>query len=325
MENVNWYGKPYYSLSAFLKNEYGGRCQKVAIDAGFTCPNRDGTLGNRGCLFCSEGGSGDFAAGLTVLDELEKKLSVDSSLGNKQEFAVESCRGNKQEPIGYIAYFQAFTNTYGPVEHLREVYENALRRDFVLGISIGTRPDCLDEPVIALLQELKKAYPDKFIWVELGLQTIHEKTATYIRRGYPLSVFDQAAERLKEAEIPYIVHIIIGLPGETEEMLYETIEYVDRKKPFGIKLQLLHVMEHTDLAEEYRAGKFDVLSMEEYIHLVIGCVRRLSPEVVLHRVTGDGDKNILIAPDWSGHKMTVLNALHHAFKVQDAMQGDLIP
>ena len=288
-----WQSKRYYSLEAFLKNQYGHRIKKIAIDAGFTCPNRDGTIDTRGCIFCSAGGSGDFAV---------PPASVTAS-----------------EP--YIAYFQAYTCTYAPVPVLEQLYRKTLEEPLVVGISIGTRPDCLPEEVLTLLATLKQDYPDKFIWIELGLQTIHETTAAYIRRGYPLSRFTQAVKDLAAIHIPVIVHVILGLPGETENMMLETIEYLNTLPIFGIKLQLLHVLQHTDLATDYADGHFQVLTMEGYLNILIRCIEHLAPHIVLHRVTGDGPKDLLIAPRWSTDKKRVLNTLHHYMKLQNTYQG----
>ncbi len=325
MDFTNWLGKPYNSLNAYLKNTYGEKLYKIAVDAGLTCPNRDGKLGTRGCIFCSKGGSGDFAVkGKSVTEQIKAGVEkFDKKIGNK-----------------FIIYFQAFTNTYGDIEYLRRIWTEALSHKDVAGISIATRPDCLSDEVIGLLRELKiefcsssvKNIPvsetdsidvaeGKFIWIELGLQTIHEKTAEYIRRGYPLAVYDDAVKKLDDIGIPYITHIILGLPFETKDMMLETIRYVNSKKPFGIKLQLLHVLEDTDLADEYRCGMFEVLDLESYISLVIECLENINPEVVIHRVTGDGPKKILIAPTWSGDKKKVLNTLHKRMKELGAYQG----
>lgn len=288
-----WHGKRYYSLDAWLKNRYGRKIMKIALDGGFTCPNRDGTLDNRGCTFCSPEGSGDFAC------------SPDAILS--------------EEP--YVAYFQAFTSTYGPVERLRNLYETALSAPLSVGISIATRPDCLGPSVLALLLELVRKYPEKLIWIELGLQTIHAKTADRIRRGYPLSCFDETVFSLKEIGVPVIVHTILGLPGETQDMIYETMDYLNKTGIFGIKLQLLHVLSGTDMGREYEAGLFNALTEDEYLKLLIGCICRLSPDIVIHRVTGDGPKAILLAPLWSLNKKKVLNELHHRLKKEDLYQG----
>jgi radical SAM protein (TIGR01212 family) len=306
MTDKNWYGKPYYSLDAYFKNTYGHKCYKLAVDAGFTCPNRDGKLDDRGCIFCSAGGSGDFAVKYNpgFVDEAIKRL-------------------NKETGESFVVYFQAYTNTYAPIEYLRKIYCEALDDERVCGISIATRPDCLDAGVLALLDELNTdcKLSGKFIWVELGLQTIHEKTAIYIRRHYDLSVYDRAVENLSRISIPYITHIILGLPGETKEMMLETVRYATLKNPFGIKLQLLHVLEKTDLCRDYKAGIFEVMTQDEYIDLVIDCLKIIPPDVVIHRLTGDGPKDILVAPLWSGYKKQVLNELHHRLKLEGVLQG----
>ncbi len=306
---TNWHGKPYYSLDAWCKNTYGEKCYKIALNAGFTCPNRDGTLGNGGCIFCSAGGSGDFAMSLAHSD-------ISTQLQNGLKIFHDKNTGNR-----FIAYFQAYTNTYGPIEKLRMLYEEALAEPAVCGISIATRPDCVGEDVCTLLSELKEKYPDKFIWVELGLQTIHEDTALFIRRGYELPCFEKAFERLKNADIPVIVHVILGLPGETNQDIYKTIDYLNNIKPFGIKLQLLHILKDTDLAILYKEHPLHVYTMEEYLDVLTGCIARLSPEIVIHRVTGDGPKDLLIAPTWSLNKRLVLNSLHQKMKQENMYQG----
>ncbi len=307
---ANWHGKPYYSLDAYCKNEFHHKCYKIALNAGMTCPNRDGTLGSRGCIFCSAGGSGDFAAsGTSVREQLES---------GKQLF------GDKKIGLHYIAYFQAYTNTYAPISYLRNIYSQALSCPDVCGISIATRPDCIEESVLLLLDQLRESYPDKFIWIELGLQTIHEQTALYIRRGYPLSCFEEAVFRLQKHNIPYIVHVILGLPGEDAGSMYETIRYINRCRPFGIKLQLLHVLSGTDLAVDYEKGLFEVFEKEAYLDVLIHCLELLSPEIVVHRVTGDGPRDLLIAPKWSLHKRDVLNRLHQKMKQQQTYQGRLL-
>ena len=309
----DWHGKPYYSLDSYCKNTFHHKCYKIALNARMSCPNRDGTLGTRGCIFCSKGGSGDFAvdmAGKSMPEQLTEGMAKFGSKATGQDL---------------IAYFQAYTNTYAPLPYLEEVYRSALDHPDVCGISIATRPDCLGIEVLDLLAKLRDEYPDKFLWIELGLQTIHEDTARYIRRGYPLSCFEQACADLKALQIPFIVHMILGLPGETNIQLLQTMDYLNRIQPFGIKLQLLHVLKDTDLADDYLAGKFEVLTFDAYIDLVISCLAHLSPDIVIHRVTGDGPKNLLIAPTWSTDKRSVLNELHHRMKKQDIRQGDLFP
>lgn len=304
-----WHGKPYYSLDAYCKNTFHHKCYKIALNAHMTCPNRDGTLGTRGCIFCSAGGSGDFAVSMNG-KSIEEQIIEGISLFH-----------GKQTGEHFIAYFQAYTNTYAPVSYLEQAYREALDCPDVYGISIATRPDCLPEKVLHLLEQLRQEYCHKFIWIELGLQTIHESTAAFIRRGYPLSCFEQAYRRLQEIGIPVIVHMILGLPGENREKMLETIDYLNHIHPFGVKLQLLHILEGTDLAEYYQNNSFEALSKADYLSLVADCLTHLSPHIVVHRVTGDGPKNILIAPKWSCNKRDVLNSLHKLMKDNGAYQG----
>ncbi len=329
INETNWYQKPYYSLDAWCKNTLHHKCYKIALNAHMSCPNRDGLLDTRGCIFCSAGGSGDFAvdiAGKSVNEQLAEGLSR-----FRDKFALDLEQADKTDAC-LIAYFQAYTNTYAPVEYLRQVYTEALDCPLVCGISIGTRPDCLPEEVISLLQELKATYPDKFIWIELGLQTSHAKTADFIRRGYELSCFEDAFARLKAIDIPVIVHLILGLPGETPEMMLESVQYLNKLLPFGVKLQLLHILEHTDLAKLYlNTERQDMdtppivpLEKEEYLDILINCIRHLDPRIVIHRLTGDGPKDILLAPRWSLNKRDVLNSLHMQLKNLSAHQGDML-
>lgn len=303
-----WHGKPYYSLDAYCKNTYRHKCYKIALNAHMTCPNRDGLLDTRGCIFCSAGGSGDFAASSRggIALQLQEGLAL---------------FGPKNTGCHYIAYFQAYTNTYAPLPYLEKVYTEALLHPLVCGISIATRPDCLEGGVLPLLSRLRKRFPEKFIWIELGLQTMHEATARYIRRGYELLVFEKAMDMLGELDIPVIVHVILGLPGESREMQLSTMEYLNGWSPFGIKLQLLHVLKNTDLEEEYLRGNVPVLSKEEYLSLVIACLETLSPKIVIHRLTGDGPKELLTAPLWSLNKRDVLNSLHHQMRIRNSFQG----
>ena len=275
------------------------------MDGGFTCPNRDGTLGSRGCSFCL-GGSGSFAE--------EKCSSVTEQIERAKR------RVEKKNPSGrYIAYFQSYTGTYAPAERLNALFGEAIAHPDIAAISVGTRPDCLPPEVIELLARLNKIKP---VWVELGLQTIHEKTAERIRRGYPLSVFDDAVKRCKASGLYTVVQMIIGLPGETPEMAAQTAAYIGKSGADGIKLQLLHVLRGTDLADEYAAGLFDVMSMEEYIAALEECVRQLPPQITIHRLTGDGDKKYLVAPLWSADKKRVLNEVNAAFRRDNVIQGE---
>lgn len=291
----------YYAFNQYLKDTFGQKVYKIALDGGFTCPNRDGTLGTKGCIFCSGAGSGDFAASRT--------LSVTEQLARGKERIAKKCRDGK-----YIAYFQAFTNTYAPIEQLRALYEEAISYPDVVAVSIATRPDCLPKEVVSLLAKLNQKKP---VWVELGLQTIHEKTAAYIRRGYPISVYDDAVERLKTAGVQVIVHVILGLPGETVEEMKDTVSYVGKSGVNGIKLQLLHVLKGTDLETDYRAGRFRTLEMDEYVNLVAECIALLPENMVIHRMTGDGARADLIAPRWSADKKRVLNALTKAIREKE--------
>lgn len=273
-----------------------------------TCPNRDGTIGTGGCIFCSDGGSGDFAEPLhhSVTEQIE---------------AAKARVSSKMKEGRYIAYFQSYTNTYAPKEYLETLFREAVSHPDVAALSIGTRPDCLQPEVIELLKEINREKP---VWIELGLQTIHEPTAVLIRRGYELSCFTDAVRRLKEAGLTVIVHVILGLPGETQEMMLETVHYLGDHVPHvdGIKLQLLHVLKGTKLAALYEAAPFPVMTMEEYIDLILKCIRLLPPRIVIHRLSGDGPKRLLIAPEWSGNKRLFLNSLTRAFRETGAYQGE---
>lgn len=300
----------YQTFSQYCLKTYGKRLYRVALDAGMTCPNRDGTLGTCGCIFCDEGGSGDFA-----IPYHGQQLKQEDLLYNHQEAA----------PGQYIAYFQSYTNTYAPLSRLRTLFTSALSDDMFAGISIATRPDCLGEEVIALLQELKEKYPDKFIWCELGLQTIHEGTSVWMRRGYPLSIFDDAVDRLHRIGIPIIVHCIIGFPQEDETMVLQTIEHLNPLKIEGIKLQLLHYLKGTDLGRMYQEKKeaYPILTLDEYACRIAHCLGHLDPDVVIHRLTGDGNQEILLAPSWSMDKKKVLNQIRHIMKEENIVQGSL--
>lgn len=281
----------YKSVNEYYRETFGCKVYKLSIDAGFTCPNRDGTLGHRGCLFCT--GSGEFAqAGEDVRVQLEKaKARVEKKVGSGK----------------YIAYFQAFTNTYAPVSLLRQLYTAAMEPEEIVGLAIGTRPDCLGEDVVALLGELNQIKP---ISVELGLQTIHEDTARYIRRGYETPVYDDAVSRLKAAGLEVVTHFILGLPGETPEMAVQSLRHAVAAGTDGVKFHLLHVLKGTDLEEEYRNGRFRCLEPEEYVHWLKLCLSAVPENVVVHRITGDGAKRDLIAPLWSANKKWVMNFLN---------------
>lgn len=305
-----WLQKRYFSLDAYCKDVYHEKIYKIAIDAGLTCPNRDGTLDTRGCIFCSAGGSGDFAVLGTKYNSVTEQIE-----------AGKAMFGDKKIGTGFIAYFQAYTNTYGDIDYLKSIFEQALSHPDIRGISIATRPDCLPPQVLSLLKNLKQNYPDKFIWVELGLQTIHESTAVFIRRGYELPVFEKAVLDLSALKIPTIVHVILGLPKEAEKELLETIAYLNALPISGIKLQLLHIIENTDLALLYKKGEISVLSLSEYVNLLILALEHLSPDIVVHRITGDGPKDITLAPTWSFNKRMVLNTISHELSTRNTMQG----
>ena len=295
----------YLSFNQAMKARFGTKVYKLALDGGMTCPNRDGTLGRKGCIFCSDVGSGDFAA----------PRCGDVSV----QLAAAKAKVAQKNPNGkYIAYFQNFTNTYGSLARMEQLFTQALAPEDVVALSVATRPDCLPDAVIALLQRLNTEKP---VWVELGLQTIHPQSAAYIRRGYDLPVFDGAVRRLRAAGLEVIVHQILGLPGETDAQMVQTARYIGQSGAQGIKLHLLHVLRGTDLAADYAAGKFEVLTPEHYIDLLEQCLCVLPPEVVIHRLTGDGAKRDLIAPLWSADKKRVLNAIHAAFARDDLVQG----
>ena len=283
----------YKTLSQHYRESFGCKVYKLALDGGFTCPNRDGTLGTGGCIFCSGAGSGDFAVGGNSIP-----CQIQQA---KQKVAFKNKSGK------YIAYFQSFTNTYGPVDKLESLYRQAMAPEEIVGLAIGTRPDCLPEETVALLQKLNAIKP---ISVELGLQTIHEDSARYIRRGYPTEVYFDAVRRLKQAGLEVVTHIILGLPGETMEQMVQTTKAVVAAGTDGIKFQLLHVLEGTDLALDYRAGKFECLTMDAYAQILKACLTQVPDSVVIHRITGDGAKKDLIAPLWSADKKKVLAYLN---------------
>ena len=279
-------------LSQYYREKFSCKVYKLSLDGGFSCPNRDGKIGTGGCIFCT--GSGEFAEGGP--DSIEVQLER------------AKLRVNKKNKDGkYMAYFQAFTNTYAPVERLRKLYYEAIAPEYIVGLAIGTRPDCLGTEVLELLKEINGIKP---VSVELGLQTIHEDTARYIRRGYEAECYFDAVRRLKEAGIEVVTHIILGLPGETPEMMVKTTEAAVKAGTDGVKFHLLHVLQNTDLAKDYAAGKFTCLSLEEYGEILKACIAAVPENVVIHRITGDGAKRDLIAPLWSADKKRVLNYLY---------------
>ena len=303
-----WGDKPYHSLDYELKRQFGQKIYKVSLDGGMSCPNRDGTVGTGGCTFCSQGGSGEFAVGRTgypdVWEQIEQaKTRVHRKISGEGK---------------YIAYFQSYTNTYAPVDYLRTLFERAITHPDIVALSVGTRPDCLGDEVVALLKELNGQKP---VWVELGLQTIHEKTAERIHRGYRLEVFEDAYRRLKEAGLTVVVHVILGLPGETKEEMLETVDYLGKIPVDGIKLQLLHILKGSQMAAEYEKNPFSLMELEEYLDLILTCVARLPQSVVIHRLSGDGAKALLIGPAWSADKKLVLNRMMQKFRENGIFQG----
>lgn len=270
-----------------------------------TCPNRDGKIDTRGCIFCSAGGSGEFAASAW--------LDIDKQIESAKRLVT-----GKTKAESFIAYFQPFTNTYADVSYLEKIFMQAIMRDDVCALSVATRPDCLENDKLELLSRLNKIKP---VFVELGLQTVHSRTASYIRRGYELDVFDKAVADLKSIGINVVVHIILGLPGESREDMLESVSYVAHSGADGIKLQLLHLLKGTDLAAEYEKEPFHILTLDEYTELICDCIELLPPDMVVHRITGDGDKKLLIEPQWSGNKRLVLNTINKALRERNVIQG----
>ena len=293
------------TLSDYCKEKFGTKVYRLSLSTGCSCPNRDGKAGIGGCSFCSEGGSGEFA---TKVKPVEVQIEE-----AKDRVKSKFPKDIKEEDKKYIAYFQSFTNTYGDVDRLGGIFKTAVLRDEIAAISIGTRPDCLEEDMLDLLDELNKIKP---VWIELGLQTIHEDSAKAFNRGYSLPVFNKAYMELKKRNIEVIVHVILGLPGETDKDMYETVRYLANLSPKldGIKLHLLHILKNTRLEREYREKPFKILRLDEYTEILINCLRILPESVVIHRMTGDGDKRLLVEPLWSGDKKRVLNTINKAIR-----------
>ena len=298
----------YNSLNSYLQKRFGTKIYKLSISSGLSCPNRDGTLSTMGCIFCSNGGSGDFAT--------SPMLSVTEQIEQAKRRVSKKIKDGK-----YIAYFQSFTNTYGSIDYLRDIFTEAITHPDIVALSIGTRPDCLGDDVLLLLDELNHIKP---VWVELGLQTIHETTANAINRGYPLSTFDKAVTNLSRINIDLIVHLIIGLPSETREDIINSVKYVTSMDIAGVKLQLLHILKNTPLEKEYLLNPFKVLSMEEYVDLIAECLTYIPKDIVIHRLTGDGPKSLLVEPKWSGNKKSVLNYMNKRFIELDLQQGSAL-
>lgn len=293
------------TLSDYCKEKFGTKVYRLSLSTGCSCPNRDGRAGRGGCSFCSEGGSGEFA---TKVKPVEVQIEE-----AKDRVKSKFPKDIKEEDKKYIAYFQSFTNTYGDVDRLGGIFRTAVLRDEIAAISIGTRPDCLEGDMLALLDELNKIKP---VWIELGLQTIHEDSAKAFNRGYSLPVFNKAYMELKKRNIEVIVHVILGLPGETDKDMYETVRYLANLSPKldGIKLHLLHILKNTRLEREYREKPFKILSLDEYTEILINCLRILPESVVIHRMAGDGDKRLLVEPLWSADKKRVLNTINKAIR-----------
>lgn len=297
--------KRFYSLNQFLREKFNEKVFKISLDAGFTCPNRDGKVGTGGCIYCSERGSGDFAG------------ERDYSISNQFE-KIKTMMNKKWKNGKLIAYFQAYTNTYDSVDVLREKYEEAINQEGVVAIAIATRPDCLEGDVLDLLEEISKRC---YLWVELGLQTSNEDTAKVINRGYKLEVFEEAVKVLRERNIDVVVHTIFGLPGETKEDMINTIKYVSSKDIQGIKLHLLHLLKNTELENLYSRGNLSFMTREEYINLVCETISILPPNVVIHRLTGDAPRELLVEPKWSLNKWEILNDIDKTLKDKGIFQG----
>lgn len=297
--------KHFYSLHAYCKQTFGEKVYRLSLNGGMSCPNRDGTLGFGGCIFCSEGGSGDFAS--------DYQISISAQIQEAKNRIQKKTNCSK-----FIAYFQAYTNTYAPLEHLRRIYTEAMDVPEIAALSIGTRCDCLSDEVLDLLEELAQKKP---IWIELGLQTIHNATHQTLNTHTTVEQFDEAVLKLQARSIPIIAHVILGLPGETKEMMLQTISHVAEQNVFGIKLQLLHVLKNTALAKTFESAPFPLFTLEEYCDFVVDCIEVLPPEMVVHRITGDGPRNLLIAPSWSTDKKRVLNTITKRFIERNTWQG----
>lgn len=314
--------KRYYSLNEYCKSAFGGKVYRLSLNAGCSCPNRDGSLSVGGCTFCSEGGSGDFA--------VDYNVSIAAQIAE-----AKTCIQKKTDCNKFIAYFQAYTNTYAPIPHLRRVFTEALEQPEIVGLSIGTRSDCLSDEVLSLLEELMctswncnsdsntLTQQKKPIWIELGLQTIHASTHARLNTHTTVEQFDLAVQQLQACNIPVIAHVILGLPGENKEMMKETVSHVASLPVSGIKLQLLHILKGTKLALEYESEPFPLFELEEYCDFVIDCLEILPPNMVVHRLTGDGPRKLLIAPFWSTDKKRVLNTIQKRLKERDTWQGKL--
>ena len=301
----DWNGKRYHSLNYFLRNKFNEKIYKISLDGGFSCPNRDGKAGKGGCTFCSARGSGDYAG--------SRILSINDQFNDRKKMMEKKWKDGK-----YIAYFQAYTNTYAPVDILRKKYEEALQQKGVVALSIATRPDCIDDEIADLLEEISKK---TYLWVELGLQTINDNTAKNFNRGYDLKVFDESLKKLKDRNIEVVVHTIFGLPGESKEDMLKTVDYVAHSGVQGVKFHLLHLMEETKMVEQYKSGELKLMTQEDYIDTICKAVTIIPEEMVVHRLTGDAPRELLIGPMWSLKKWEVLNAIDKALEDNDLWQG----
>ncbi len=302
---MRWYDKRYHSLNYELRSIFGQKVIKLSLDGGFTCPNRDGTIGNKGCIFCNESGSGEFTA--------SRKLTIRNQIRDQKEFLSSKWRTGK-----YIAYFQNFTSTYDSVDVLKRKYMEALNCEGIVGLAIATRPDCLSENILNLLSEINER---TYLWIELGLQTIHEKTARLIRRGYDLDCFKNAVNNLHKRNIRGVVHLIFGLPNETKKQILDTVKYISHIDLYGVKIHSLYILYGTDLYQYYLKNNFNILEKDEYISLVTDAIELLPPSIVIHRLTGDGPRDDLYKPRWGLDKLSVLTSIDKELKVRNSYQG----
>lgn len=319
----------YYSLNEYIKEHFGKKMYRLSLDGGMTCPNRDGKLDTRGCIFCSRGGSGDFAASVSIAKTIEADVDSSDTMTLRQKYILENIDQsielakekvkNKYKGNSYIAYFQSFTNTYASANYLEKLFKACLKIEEIEILDIATRPDCLEEDVLKVIDSCNKIKP---VWIELGLQTIHEKTAKYIRRGYELDCFIEAVNKLNALNVAIIVHVIIGLPGESKEDIYETIKFLSKLPIQGVKLQLLHVLKGTDLYDDYKEKGFKILTMEEYFEILSNALMLLPKNMVIHRLTGDGPKSLLVEPQWTANKKLVLNSMNKYFMDKCIIQGE---
>lgn len=300
-----WEDKRYHTLNYELRKAFGEKVIKLSLDGGFTCPNRDGTVGYRGCIFCGEEGSGEFTS--------SRALSIEEQIKEQKSLLSNKWNTNK-----YIAYFQNFTNTYSTCEDLKDKYYKALSQEGIVGLAIATRPDCLSDRILDLLEEINEK---TYLWVELGLQTIHDKSSVFIRRGYPLEVYDKAVKELKKRNIKVVTHLIFGLPYDTKENILESVRYVANTNTWGVKFHMLYIQKGTDLYEYYLKNPFPILTRDEYISLAVDALELLPKDMVVHRLTGDGKKDLLFEPRWTLDKLRVLSGIDRELKVRNSYQG----